>query len=130
VERNDWGFASGAMIGALLSEVLRGALSRDGFWDRMERQRMPDPMSGTSQPGPWGRPLPGPWERPSPTGPWSGKGEAGGGWWGADDAAPYWDRPGKTPGGGGVKDGGGWNDGGFRTGGRESGGGFRSGGSF
>lgn len=138
VDRTEWGFASGAMIGALLSEVLRGALSRDGFWDRMERQRMPGPMSGTSQPGPWGRPLPGPWERPAP-GPWGSKAPAGGGWWSGEDSAPYWDRPGKGPGDGGTK-GGGWSDGGgksgggqdggFSTGGRDGGGGFRTGGSF
>lgn len=137
VERSDWGFASGALVGALLSEVLRGALSRDGFWDRMERQRRPGPMQGTSRPGPWGKPLPGPWERPAP-GPWSGDPPAGGGWWGGDDAAPYWGRPAKPPGDGGAKGGGwasppgGWGDagGGFSTGGKsDGGGGFRTGGS-
>ncbi len=141
VERSDWGFASGALIGALISEVLRGALSRDGFWDRMERQRLPDRMPGSSQPGPWGNPLPGPWGRPAP-GPWdSGRGApTGGGWW-QDDPSPSWG--GKSSGGaGGSKGGwsggsdtsGGWSggnsSGGFSTGGTsDSGGGFRTGGS-
>jgi hypothetical protein len=140
VERSEWGFASGALVGALLSEVLRGALSRDGFWDRMERQRMPGQMPGTAQPGPWGRPMPGPWGRPAP-GPWAGDAQPGGGWWGGGDAAPYWGRGGKQPGGGGGSKGdwgggGGWSDGGttgggFSTGGKsDSGGGFRTGGSF
>lgn len=139
VERSDWGFASGAIVGALLGELMRGALSRDGFWDRMERQRMPGPMGGSSQPGPWGRPLPGPWERPAP-GPWSKAPPAGGGWWGDDDAAPYWGRGGKPEAGGGTKggwsapQGGGWSggadSGGFSTGGKsDQGGGFRTGGS-
>lgn len=133
VERSEWGFASGALIGALLSEVLRGALSRDGFWERMERQRMPDRMPGTAHPGPWGKQLPGPWGRPAP-GPWAGDAQPGGGWWGGDDASPYWGRGGKQPSGGGSKGGGDWggsSDDGFRTGGKsDSGGGFRTGGSF
>lgn len=133
VERSDWGFASGALVGALVGELLRGALSRDGFWDRMERQRMPDQMPGTSQPGPWGKPLPGPWGRPAP-GPWSSGGAApsDGGWWDEDKSA-YWGK-GKPQGGGGK--GGGWSSGGgdagggFSTGGNsDSGGGFRTGGS-
>lgn len=139
VERSDWGFASGALVGALVAELLRGALSRDGFWDRMERQRMPGQMPGTSQPGPWGKPLPGPWGRPAP-GPWAGSPapSAPGGWW-EDDQAPYWGKgKGKAQGGGKGGDwgGGGWSggggssDGGFSTGGRsDSGGGFRTGGS-
>jgi hypothetical protein len=134
VERSEWGFASGALIGALLSEVLRGALSRDGFWDRMERQRVPGRMPGTAHPGPWGKPLPGPWGRPAP-GPWAGDAQPGGGWWGGDDASPYWGRGGKQPSGGGSKGGGDWGGGGttgggFSTGGTgDSGGGFRTGGS-
>ncbi|GGJ34061.1 coiled-coil domain-containing protein [Neoroseomonas lacus] len=133
VERSDWGFASGALVGALVGELLRGALSRDGFWDRMERQRMPDQMPGTSQPGPWGKPLPGPWGRPAP-GPWSSGSAAppNGGWWDEDKSA-YWGK-GKPQGGGGK--GGGWRSGGgdagggFSTGGSsDSGGGFRTGGS-
>ncbi len=146
VERSNWGFASGAMVGALVTEVLRGALSRDGFWDRMERQRMPDQMPGTSQPGPWGKPLPGPWGRPAP-GPWSTSPGASPGGWSDDDQSPYWGGgKGRSPGGGGLKGDGGWaggggsgggwssgggsSDGGFSTGGRsDSGGGFRTGGS-
>jgi hypothetical protein len=133
VERSEWGFASGALVGALLSEVLRGALSRDGFWDRMERQRMPDRMTGTAHPGPWGKQLPGPWGRPAP-GPWVGDAQPGGGWWGGGDAAPYWGRGGKQAGSGGGTKGGDWGGGsqdGFSTGGKsDSGGGFRTGGSF
>jgi hypothetical protein len=137
VERSEWGFASGALIGALLSEVLRGALSRDGFWDRMERQRVPGQMPGTAHPGPWGKQLPGPWGRPAP-GPWSTEPQPGGGWWGGDDASPYWGRGGKQASGGGSKgggSGGGWGGGGttgggFSTGGKsDGGGGFRTGGS-
>jgi hypothetical protein len=139
VERSEWGFASGALVGALLSEVLRGALSRDGFWDRMERQRVPDQTRGTAHPGPWGKPLPGPWGKPAP-GPWhtdQRQQDPGGGWWGGDDAAPYWDRGGKQAGSAGPKggpwggNGGGTTGGGFSTGGKsDSGGGFRTGGSF
>ena len=129
VERSDWGFASGALVGALVGELLRGALSRDGFWDRMERQRMPCQMPGTSQPGPWGKPLPGPWGRPAP-GPWStGQAPSGDGWW-DDDKSAYWGK-GKPQGGGGTK-GGGWtggSGGGWSTGGGDSGGGFSTGGS-
>ena len=139
VDRSDWGFASGAMVGALISELLRGALSRDGFWDRLERQRMPSPMNGTSRPGPWGKPLPGPWGRPAP-GPWAGTPQPGGGWW-DDDSAPFGGKPGKSSRGGGTKDDGAWpgpgwgggsggESGGFSTGGKsDSGGGFRTGGS-
>ena len=138
VDRSDWGFASGAMVGALISELLRGTVSRDGFWDRLERQRMPSPMNGTSRPGPWGKPLPGPWGRPAP-GPWAGTPPAGGGWW-DDDSAPFGKRPGKPTAQGGSKCGGDWGGGGwsggtpggdFSTGGKsDSGGGFRTGGSF
>lgn len=124
VERSDWGFASGALVGGLVTELLRGTLSRDGFWDRMERQRMPDQMPGTSQPGPWGRPLPGPWERQAP-GPWStkpGPSDSGSGGW--------WDDGGSSNWGKGQGQGGGQKGGGFTTGGSsDSGGGFRTGGS-
>ncbi|MBW6398391.1 hypothetical protein KPL78_11060 [Roseomonas sp. HJA6] len=125
VERSEWGFTSGALIGALVGELLRGALSRDGFWDRMERHRMPDRMPGTAHPGPWGKPMPGPWERPAP-GPWAtDRDPSSGGWW-QDDNSPYWGG-GKPSGGvGGSK--GGWSDGGW-SGGGKSGGGFSTGGS-
>lgn len=127
VDQSQWGFASGAAVGMLINEVLRGALSRDGFWDRMERQRMPGPMQGSSRPGPWNRPLPGPWEDSAP-GPWSGSND--GTWW-RDQGGSPWGSGGKNPSsGGGAKDHG-WNDGGgFSTGGKsDSGGGFRTGGS-
>ncbi len=130
VESSDWGFASGALVGALVAELLRGALSRDGFWDRMERQRMPGQMPGTSQPGPWGKPLPGPWGRPAP-GPWSTKDAApSGGWW-DDDGSSYWGKgKGRAQSDGGWSKGGGSSDGGFTTGGSsDGGGGFRTGGS-
>ena len=128
VERSDWGFASGALVGALVGELLRGALSRDGFWDRMERERRSGGMGGTAAPGPWGKPLPGPWDRPAP-GPWSGD---PGGIWGNGGGSPDWG--GKRGGQGGWKGDGSWggssDSGGFSTGGKsDSGGGFRTGGS-
>lgn len=124
VDRSDWSFASGALIGALVGELLRGGLSRDGFWDRMERQRLPDRMPGSSQPGPWGKPMPGPWGRPAP-GPWAtDRDSSGGGWW-QEDRSPYWDG-GKPPGDGGTK--GGWSGGDWGSGGGKAGGGFSTGG--
>ncbi|MBR0680843.1 hypothetical protein GXW74_10115 [Roseomonas eburnea] len=129
VERSDWGFASGALVGVLVGEVLRGVLSRDGFWDRMERERRSGGMTGTATPGPWGKSLPGPWGKPAP-GPWAGD---SGGAWGNIDPAPDWG--GKRSGRGGAKDDGGWGaasdaGGGFATGGKsDAGGGFRTGGS-
>lgn len=100
VEQGHWSFPSGAAVGLLVREVLRGALSRDAFWDRMERQRMPRPMQGSSNPGPWA---------------------AGheGGWWNADRGAAPWAKPGPAEGGakGGFPTGGPSEDG-FRTGGR------------
>lgn len=38
--------AGGAMIGSLLAELLRGGLSRGGFWDRMDRHQQPWPQPG------------------------------------------------------------------------------------
>lgn len=38
--------ASGALIGSLLSELLRGGMNRDVFWDQMGRQRRASPQSG------------------------------------------------------------------------------------
>ncbi|MBR0664103.1 hypothetical protein GXW71_07015 [Roseomonas hellenica] len=132
VEHSDWGFQTAALIGVLVSEVLRGGLSRDGFWDRMERQRTPgnDPWGRGGLPSPWNRPQPGPWgQAPDPWGSHSS------GPWGADTGS-VWGRPSKPPSsGGGVKDdndwgGGGRSDpGGFRTGDSDSSGGFRTGGS-
>ncbi|WP_137127884.1 hypothetical protein [Roseomonas sp. HF4] len=135
VEHGQWGFASGAAVGLLLGEVLRGTLSRDGFWDRMERQRMPGTMQGSSRPGPWNRPLPGPWDKPAAKpGPWSDGGKDNG-WWGGEPAGTPWSKPAKplpdAPGAkGGDWQGGGDGGGGFSTGGRsDRGGGFRTGGS-
>lgn len=45
--------ASSAMIGALLGQVLGGAMSSGGFFDRIERSRRADPW-GRRAPGPWG----------------------------------------------------------------------------
>jgi hypothetical protein len=44
--------ASQAMIGALLGQVLGGAISRGGFFDRIEKSRQPDPWARQS-PSPW-----------------------------------------------------------------------------
>jgi hypothetical protein len=41
-----WNFGDGALLGMLLGQVLGGALSRGGFWDRLEQHRVPS--------GPWG----------------------------------------------------------------------------
>jgi len=70
--------ASHAMIGALLGQVLGGALSRDGFFGRMEKTRRAHP-----------------WARQNPS-PWAG-GSGGGGF-----------RTGGSIGGGGFKTGGGF----------------------
>jgi hypothetical protein len=106
--RDRWDFKDGALIGVLVGELLRGGMSRDGFWDRMGRHRLP----GGGPPGPWGSP-PGPWGGGTP-GPWSlPPGGARSGPW--------------SSGSGGELSG----EGGFKTGGRmEGGGGFRTGGSF
>ena len=139
VERSEWGFASGALVGALLSEVLRGALIARRLLGPHGTPARAGPDAGTAHPGPWGTQLPGPWGKPAP-GPWhtdQRQQEPGGGWWGGEDAAPYWDRGGKQAGSGGPKggpwggNGGGTSGGGFSTGGKsDSGGGFRTGGSF
>lgn len=42
--RNDsWDFGSGEMLSVLLGEMLRGAMSRDIFWDSMRRHQRPGP---------------------------------------------------------------------------------------
>jgi hypothetical protein len=106
VRRDHWGFNDGALVGVLIGDLLRGTLSRDGFWDRLERQRV-------RQHDPWGTGGGGPWSGGG--GPWSGGG------WGA-------------PSGGGFGTGGGFGGGGFRTGGGmdsgSGGGGFKTGGGF
>ncbi|MFO1128464.1 MAG: hypothetical protein U1E66_08575 [Rhodospirillales bacterium] len=60
--------AGGAFVGSILGELLRGALSRDGFWDQMNRHQVPRPG-----PGGWG----GGWSGGG--GRWSGGGGGGGG---------------------------------------------------
>jgi hypothetical protein len=102
--RDGWDFNDGALVGVLIGELLRGALSRDGFWDRLERQRVPHRD---------------PWGTGSGNGPWSGGPWSDGGW--------------SAPSPGGFDTGGGFGGGGFRTGGTmegSQGGGFRTGGSF
>lgn len=104
--RDQWDFKDGALVGVLISEVLRGALSRDGFWDRMGQHRRRDP---------WGQP-PVPAPRPRDT--------DGGGAWPMPGPMPMpgpWGRSGAGDDGGGFKTGGSMEGGG---------GGFRTGGSF
>ncbi|WP_165943412.1 coiled-coil domain-containing protein [Roseicella aquatilis] len=108
--RDNWDFNQGALVGALVGEFLRGVLSRDGFWDRMERHRVP--RSNPWDSSPWGGGTGG-------GGPW---GDGGG--WGGGSGGP-WSAP----------DSGGFGGGGFRTGGGfggggGSGGGFKTGGGF
>lgn len=99
--RDDWDFGQGALVGALIGEFLRGVLSRDGFWDRMERHRMP--RSGPWESSPWG-------SQPGRGGPWSDGGSLGGGPWSAPEPGGF--------GGGNFRTGGGFGGGGgFRTGG-------------
>ena len=100
-----WNFVDGGMVGLLLGELLRGAVSRGGFWDNLNRRRVPDPWGGgnlgsRAQEADGNRQ--GPWNLPPMHDPW---GQLGGG---------------------------GFGGGGFRTGGRigGGGGGFKTGGSF
>jgi len=64
----------GALLGGLVGQVLGGAMTRDGFWGRMEQHRLPVP-------DPWGVP-------PAPSGgsPWGGDDgfKTGGGFGGGD----------------------------------------------
>ena len=55
VRRDHWGFNDGALVGVLIGDLLRGTLSRDGFWDRLERQRVRqhDPWGTGGGGGPW-----------------------------------------------------------------------------
>ncbi|HUO66474.1 MAG TPA: hypothetical protein VMV37_03010, partial [Gammaproteobacteria bacterium] len=93
-------FVNGALIGALLGQLLSGTLGVPDLWDaftKQQRHRTPgvDPRFGSGG-------FPGP-------GPWGG----GGGF-----------------GGGGGSQGGGFGGGGFGSGGGFGGGGFRTGGGF
>jgi len=102
-------FVNGALITALLSQLLSGTLGVPDIWDAITKQQRyrglgADPRFGSGRfprfpgPGPWGG------------GGWGG---GGGGGWG---------------GGGGFGTGGGGGGGGFRTGGGGGGGGFSTGG--
>src|SRR5215831_16178383 len=100
-------FVNGALISALLSQLLSGTLAVPDLWDALTKQQRyrglgVDPRYGG---GRFPR-FPGP-------GPWGGGGWGGGGWGG---------------GGGGFGTGGGGGGGGFRTGGGGGGGGFSTGG--
>jgi hypothetical protein len=57
-----WSFRDGSLVSLMLMELLRGSMSRDGFWDSMQRHRVPTGLPGL------GLPVPG----------WPG-GQAGGG---------------------------------------------------
>lgn len=41
-----WNFGDPRMLSILLGQMLGGALSRDGFWEQMQRRRMPMPAPG------------------------------------------------------------------------------------
>lgn len=104
VQGSGFDIRDNALVGVLLGEVLRGGLSRGGFFDRLGRRQMPGGMSGgVLGDGPWGSRWPGGGVGLPPAGPW----------------------------GGGSDSGGFGGDGGFRTGGgMGGGGGFRTGGGF
>jgi hypothetical protein len=102
-------FVNGALIAALLTQLLAGALGTGDAWDTLKKQQRnrhhADPRFGSGKfprgPNPWG-------------GGWGGGGWGGGGF-----------------GGGGFgKKGGGFGGGGFRTGGGFGRGGFKTGGGF
>jgi ribosomal protein L17 len=101
-----WNFSDGAMLGLLLGQLGRGALSRGSFWDRLNQQRLPDPWNGGS---------------------WTGGQQATGqrrSAWTQPPLSNPWGQPGMTGRSGGF------GGGGFRTGGTMGGGGFRTGGSI
>ncbi|WP_431285281.1 hypothetical protein ACQW02_10975 [Humitalea sp. 24SJ18S-53] len=107
VQGGGFDMATGAVIGGLLTQVLTGALSRGGFFDRLgERQLPPGPWGQPSQDGPWSQSR-GKRRKPSGDSPWGGGGFGGGG-----------------------KGSGGFGGGGFSTGGGMGGGGFQKGGGF
>jgi len=104
-------FVNGALIAALLTQLLAGSVGIPDFWDALKKQQryrqLADPRFGS---GRFPRGGGGPWHNP---GGWGG---GGGGGWG---------------GGGRGGGGGGFGGGGFRSGGGFGrGGGFKSGGGF
>ncbi len=124
VDQGGFDMATGAAVGVLIGQVLQGALSRGGFFDRLGERQAP---GGGMSTGPWGNPNKGqqdsPWGGAAP-GPWGGlpnkKRRKGGGF--------------ASPDGGWGGGGGGFGGGGFSTGGGmdsgSSGGGFKTGGGF
>jgi hypothetical protein len=107
-------FAEGAMIGTLLAQLLDGAMTRDGLWRVLERQRRVAPTRSDPTFGSGGFGRGSPWGGGSSGGSWGGKGVSFGG----------------TKRACGIKTGGSIGGGGFRTGGRVGGGGFKTGGKF
>ncbi len=118
-DRPGTSFADPTLIGALLIQLLNGAVTRDALWRILEQQRRytpprSDPTFGS---GGFGRGTPWGGGGSLPRGGFGGTGRAGGG--------------GFKPSGGGFKPGGSVGGGGFRTGGSVGGkGGFRTGGKF
>jgi hypothetical protein len=103
-------FVNGALIAALLTQLLAGSVPLGDFWDALKKQQryrqLADPRFGS---GRFPRGGGGPWHNP---GGWGGGGLGGGG------------------GGGGFGRGGGFGGGGFRSGGGFGGGGFKTGKGF
>jgi hypothetical protein len=99
-------FVNGALIAALLTQLLGGSVGVGDFWDALKKQQryrqLADPRFGS---GRFPRGGGGPWHH----GGWGGGGFGGGG---------------------GRRGGGGFGGGGFRTGGGFGGGGFKTGGKF
>ena len=102
-------FVNGALIAALLTQLLSGSVGMGDFWDALKKQQryrqLADPRFGS---GRFPRGGGGPWHNP---GGWGGGGWGGGG-------------------GGGFGRGGGFGGGGFRSGGGFGGGGFKTGKGF
>ena len=101
-------FVNGALIAALLTQLLAGALGVGDAWDTLKKQQrhrqLADPRFGSGK-------------FPRGGNPWGG-GWGGGGWGGGGR------------GGGGFGRGGGFGGGGFKTGGGFGRGGFKTGGKF
>ena len=96
-------FVNGALIAALLTQLLGGSVGLPDFWDALKKQQryrqLADPRFGS---GRFPRGGSGPWNNP---GGWGGGGFGGGGRGGGF-------------GGGGFRSGGGFGGGGFKTGGK------------